>query len=233
MQNIIPFPIAEAGVGGCRFRIERVDFAAPEASGRQGGVQAGWPLWRGEYRLDRMDGPSGDIWQSFFDRLRGRQRLFLGGDVTREFPRAYEAGFAGMMRASGGAFSGAASSWTQAIDSDSEAVIGMDGLPANLALAVGDYIGWKWDAAGLPVGNLQRRAMARVSAAATASSGGTIAVKAEPPMDMRVVPTGAIIHLDRPQCMLRLVPDDSDLGAVGAGGAFEGGTITAMQELRA
>lgn len=231
-MNVLAFPETECGVARVRLMIERVDYAAPEASGRQGGVQAGWPLWSASYQLDRMDGVSGDLFRAFFDRLRGRQRLFLGGDPARPFPRIYPGGFTGMLRAGGGAFDGSATGWTQASDSDGQALIGLTGLPAGLQLKAGDLIGWKWDNADLAPGNLQRRAMVRVVAEAAASGAGAISVLAEPPIDTSVVPVGAVAHLDRPACLMRLIPDNSDLGAVGGGGASEGGTIAAAQELR-
>lgn len=231
-MNVLTLPETDAGIARVKFQIERIDHAAPEASGRQGGVQAGWPLWRAMYELDRMDGPSGDLWDAFLDRLRGRIRTFLGGDVTRQYPRQHRRGFAGMVKAGGGAFDGAANSWAQAIDSDGQALMALTGLPAGLQLSIGDFIGFKWDAPGLPAGNLQRRAMARVSVAAAASGAGAISVIAEPPMDTRVVPAGAIAHLDKPQCMLRLVPSETKIGAVGTGGAVEGGNVVAMQDLR-
>src|SRR3546814_9312483 len=88
MITVLPFPELPAGVARVSLEIDRVDYAAPEASGRQGGVQAGWPLWVARFELDRVDAESGDLWRAFVDRLRGRQRLFLGGDTARPYPLA-------------------------------------------------------------------------------------------------------------------------------------------------
>lgn len=225
-------PDAPSGIQRVQFEIERVDYAAPEASGRVGGVQAGWPLWMARYELDRCDSESSDLWSVFFDRLRGRQRLFLAGDPTRDFPRAYPGGFAGMVRAGGGAFTGAALAWSQAFDADGNALMGLTGLPAGLVLSPRDAIGLRWNASGAAAGSFGRRTMARVVAPAVASAGGAISVMVEPPIDTRVVPVGAIAHLESPRCVMRIVPDKSSLGPIGGGGSMGGGSIVALQDLR-
>ena len=228
----LQFPDVESGVARVRFDIERIDYAAPEASGRQGGVQAGWPLWLARYEIDRSDPVSGDIWNAFVDRLRGRQRVFFGINPARLFPRLYPSGFGVMTRAGGGTFDGNALTWSQSIDADGNAAFALTGLPAGLTLSVGDMIGFKWDAAGAAAGSFGRRTMARVVAQSTANGAGVATVMAEPPISTLVVPAGAKAHLDRPCCLLRSIPDQTDLGATGAGGAFAGGTIIAAQDLR-
>ncbi|WP_058813359.1 hypothetical protein [Sphingopyxis sp. A083] len=232
MMQPLPMPELPAGVARVEFEPERVDYAAPESSGRQGGVQAGWPLWLATFELDKVDRDSADLWRAFIARLRGRQRLFLASDPTRLYPRSTPRGFAGMTRAGGGAFTGSATSWAQNVDADGNAAIGLTGLPANLALATGDYIGWKWDAAGSAAGSYDRRTMARVVVPAVASAGGGITVTVEPPLDPLVVPVGAIAHLDKPACLMRQIPDRSRIGSTGAGGALSGATLVAGQDLR-
>ena len=232
MMAPLPLPVTEAGVARVLLDIERVDYAAPEASGRQGGVQAGWPLWSARLELDQVDPESGDAWITFKDRLRGRQRTFLAHDTSRPFPRSTPLGFTGMTRAGGGAFTGAATAWSQAIDGDGNALIGLTGLPAGLVLTKRDYVGFKWDAAGAVAGSYGRRALARVVVGGVASAGGGITVMIEPPIDTRVVPAGAIAHLDRPSAVFRLDPNETKLGMVGRGAALSGAAIVAMQDLR-
>lgn len=224
-------PDAPSGIARVSFEPQRVDYAAPQADGRQGGVQAGWPLWAAEFELDRSDPDSADIWRAFFARLRGRMRRFRAGDPTRPFPKAYPSGFAGMVRASGGAFTGAAASWSQAVDADGNARITLTGLPAGMVIGLNDYIGLRWDAHGT-AGNYNRRTMARVVLAANANSAGVLTVMIEPPINMQVVPLTAIAHLDRPQCVMQLDPDASRAGSIGKGGELSGGTIKALQDLR-
>lgn len=228
----LDLPDAPSGIAQVIFEPARIDYAAPEASGRQGGVQAGWPLWAAMFELEQSDPDSADLWRAFFARLRGRMRRFFAGDPTRPFPRLYSGGFAGMTKAGGGAFGGAATAWSQAIDADGNALIGLTGLPANFALSIGDYIGWKWDAAGGAFGNYERRTMARVVVAANGSAGGVASVMVEPPLNTLLVPAGAIAHLDRPCCVMQIAPEDSELGPIGRGGALAGGSIAAIQDLR-
>lgn len=214
------------------FEVERVDFAAPEASGRQGGVQAGWPLWTARYELDRSDPEAGDLWRAFLARLRGRIRRFYGRDITRPFPLAYRGGFAGLTRAGGGSFDGSATSWSQSIDSQGEARVILNGLPAGFVISVGDYIGWRWDAAGAGAGNMMRRTLARAVLPATANGSGQVEVTVEPPLNAALVPSGAIAHLDNPVCVMQLVTEETSLGPVGKARVLGGGSIIAVQDLR-
>jgi hypothetical protein len=100
-------------------------------------------------------------------------------------------------------------------------------------LSVGDHIGFKWDAEGADEGSFERRTLARAVLPATANGSGVAVVTAEPPLNTALVPSGAIAHLDNPMCVMQLVPEDSQLGPIGAGGILAGGAITAIQDLRA
>lgn len=229
---ILDLPDTPSGIARVRFEPQRVDYAAPQASGKQGGVQAGWPLWAANFELDPSDPESADLWRAFFARLRGRIRRFYCGEPTRPFPLACPAGFAGMTRAGGGVFDGSASGWAQAINADGDAEISLAGLPADLVLNIGDYVGFKWDATGAAAGSYERRTMARLVLPAQASAAGDVTVTVEPPIDTRVVPAGAIAHLDNPVCVMQLVPDNSSLGPIGQGSQLGGGAIVAIQDLR-
>lgn len=230
---ILDLPDAPSGVARVSFEIERVDYAAPEASGRQGGVQAGWPLWFAVFEIDRSDPESGDMWRAFFARLRGRIRRFYAADILHPYPAAFPAGFAGLVRAGGGAFDGSATSWDQAITADSDAQMTLTGLPANFPIGLGDYVGFKWDAAGSAPGTYDRRTMARCVLPAVASGLGTAVVTVEPPVNTLLVPPGAVAHLDQPRCVMQLIPERSSLGPIGAGRALGGGVVVAIQDLRA
>lgn len=231
---MIIFSQPDVPIARVRFEIERVDFGAPEAGGRQGGVQAGFPLWSARYELDRTDPDSADLWQAFFDRLRGRQRRFYAIDPKRSMPKLYRFGFAGLNRAGTGiAFDGTATSWSQVTDSGGDARITLNGLPAAFQISVGDMIGFRWDAAGFGAGNMMRRTIARAVLPATANGAGQALVTAEPPINTALVPSGAIAHLNKPACVMQLVPEDSGLGPIGTAGILSGGTIAAIQDLRA
>jgi hypothetical protein len=225
-------PDAPSGIAKVLLELERIDYAAPELSGKQGGVQAGWPLWSAIYELDRSDRDSADLWHAFVARLRGRQRLFLGGDPTRDFPRNYPMGFAGLNRAAGGAFNGNATSWSQAFDANGNAILSLLGMPTGMVFAPRDLIGFKWDAAGFAAGTHNRRTMAMIVSPVTSDGGGGLQAMIEPPIDTSVVPPGAIVHFDQPRCLMRQVTDKTKLGAIGTGSAMAGGAIVGMQELR-
>ena len=231
---ILAQPETRSGIARVRFSIERIDYAAPEASGRQGGVQAGWPLWSARYEIERVDPDSADLWQAFFDRLRGRIRRFYAIDPTRRFPRAHRFGFTGLVRAwTTIPFTGVAAAWSQSIDANGNALLTLHGLPEGLAISVGDYVGFRWDAAGAGAGNMMRRTMVRAVLPATANTGGTAVFAIEPPLNTALVPAAAVAHLDNPACVMQLVPENSELGPIGAGGILSGGAITAIQDLRA
>lgn len=230
---ILAQPDVPSGIARVRFDIQRIDYAAPEASGRQGGVQAGFPLWAARYEIDRSDPDSADLWQAFFDRMRGRLRRFYAIDPKRRLPKLYRFGFAGLTRAgTATAFDGTATSWSQSIDANGNALLTLNGLPAGLVLSVGDMIGLRWDAAGMGVGNMMRRTIARAVLPATATGAGQAQVMVEPPINTALVPSSAIAHLNDPAAVMQLVPEDSQLGPVGTGGILGGATITAIQDLR-
>jgi hypothetical protein len=230
---ILPYPETPAGTARVRMEIQRIDFAAPEASGRQGGVQAGFPLWLARFEIDRVDPDSADLWQAFFDRLRGRIRRFYAIDPKRRMPKLYRFGFAGLVRAgTATAFTGAATSWSQSIDADGNALLTVNGLPAGYQISTGDLIGFRWDAAGAGAGNMMRRTMARAVLPATATVGGQAQMMIEPPLNTALVPAGAIAHFDNPACVMQLIPEESELGPIGSGGILAGGSITAIQDLR-
>jgi len=216
---ILPLPETLSGIAQVSFEPQRIDYGAPEASGRQGGVQAGWPLWGALYQIDRSDPQSADEWRAFLARLRGRIRRFYAWDTTRPLPLAYAFGLPA-------GFDGAASDWSQSIDADGDAQLTLEGLPAGFEISLGDYVGFKWGS------GFERRTMARAVLPATANGSGTAAVTVEPPLDTALVPTDATAHFDQPRCVMQLVPDNSELGPIVEAGVLAGGTIAAIQDLR-
>lgn len=229
---ILPLPQTLSGIARTAIDIQRIDFAAPEASGRQGGVQAGFPLWVARLEFDRIDPDSADLWRAFTDRLRGRIRRFYCHDPARPVPIAHRFGMLDLTRAGGGAFNGAATGWSQAIGADGDATVTLTGLPAGFQVSVGDYIGFKWDAEGADEGSFERRTMMRAVLPAIANSSGTAAVVAEPPLDTALVPEGAVAHFDKPSVVMQLVPEETQLGPIGEGGTIASGAIVGVQDLR-
>lgn len=134
---------------------QRVDYTAAEASGRVGGVQAGFPLWAAVYSLTRMPEDNSDEWEAFIDDLRGASRCFIGRDLKRQFPKLYPDGFGAF-----GAFSGAASSWSQTINSDGDGrlTLHLGSAAAGLVLSKRDGIDFRYTATDPGVSGLPWRA---------------------------------------------------------------------------
>lgn len=227
-----PLTMPTSGAALQQFEPERVDYGAPEASGRVGGVQAGFPLWMGVWTIGTIGAQKSDDWRSFLLQLRGATRRFLGRDIARPYPKAHINGFAGMMRAGGGSFDGSATSWSEAIQADDDSEVTLNGLPVALELSVGDYIGFKWTATETGVAGLPWRALVRVVVGGTANGSGVLTVTTEPPVPS-CVPGSAIAHLDNPACIMALIGDRSKLDAIDRRLAIRGGTITGIQDLRA
>ncbi|MES3152951.1 hypothetical protein [Sphingomonas faeni] len=224
---MLPLEQPEAGQAQQTFELQRVDFLSPEAGGRIGAVSAGNPLWVAAWQLGKIGAAKSDLWRAWLLRMRGSQRSFLGRDIARPFPLAYVGGFAGMTRAGGGAFGGAASTWSQVIDGDGSAQLTLTGLPSGFQGSVGDYVGFRWG-----VGDA-RRALVRLVLPASANAGGTATFIVEPPVPTLVVPASAIAHLDRPACVMKLLPGESELGPIDRRLSVMSGKISAVQDLRA
>lgn len=200
MALTFPAPLPEV----CRFRsfgldLRRQDFLAPEQSGRVGAVSGGWPLWTLEAQPNPKTEAQSDTWVAYVRALRGPQRLMLAADLTRPYPGAYPKGFAGMTRAGGGSFAaGTATSWSVNAARD---VLTLNGLPAGFTLKAEDLIGFVW-----ATGGQQRRVLVGCAEPATASGAGVAVVTVEPAVHT-VVPGGAVAHLAKPTCLMRLTQD--------------------------
>lgn len=216
MASVLEMPTS--GVSLQEFEPERVDYSAPEQGGRVGGVTAGEPLWRAVYTIGRVGARKSDELRAWKLRMRGSQRRFYGRDLARPFPLAHINGFSG-------GFTGAASSWSETINGDTESRLTLNGVQSGMVLSQGDYVDFRWTTS-----SEARRALVRVVVGATAS-GTTITVTVEPPVPT-LVPVGAVAHLDNPACIMVLMNDQSKLDAIDRRLAVRGGTIMAIQDLR-
>jgi hypothetical protein len=226
-----PFDMPVRSVSRQQFELLRVDYSAPEASGRIGGVQAGFPLWMGAWQLAEMRPEKSDEWRAFMSSIRGSNRRFLGRDQKRTYPKAYASGFTGMTRAGGGAFDGSATSWSENITADDDSEVTLTGLPAGFVMSQGDYIGFHWVATEESVAGLTWHALVRVVEAATGDGTGEVTVVCEPPVPS-AVPLTATAYLNEPKCVMVLVPDQSKLEAIDRREAIRGGTLVAIQDIR-
>jgi hypothetical protein len=162
-----------------QFELQRVDYAAPEGSGRVGVVQAGFPLWSATYTLGRMPPAYSDQWEAFIRGLRGATRRFLGRDLSRQYPLLYPDGFGAF-----GVFTGGAASWSQTIDSngDAQLTLNLGAAAAGLTLSPGDGIDFRYPATEDAVAGLAWRAFVMVNVGATANGSGSLTITVEPPV---------------------------------------------------
>ena len=221
MSLTFPRPMPSIGAAEQIFDLARVDYAAPEAGGRLGGITAGFPRWRMDLTLGEMAARESAAWQAFVTSLRGSQRTFYARDLARPYPAAYPAGFTGLARAGGGAFpaDGAASSWSL---NGARDVLTLGGLPAGFALREGDLVGFAW--------STDRRTAARILQTVQADSSGAASVAIEP-APPTFVPGGASVYLAQVEVVMRLVPAETEIGASN-GVVTRGGRIAALQDLR-
>lgn len=209
-----------------QFELQRVDYGAPEASGRIGGVQGGFPLWQGTWTLGRMPDDNSDEWRAWLSRMRGATRRFIGRDLARELPKVY------METGLPGAFDGECSSWTATINADGDQELALEGLPVGFILSVGDYVDFRYDATETAIAGLPWRALVRVVEGGTADGAGDVTVIVEPPLST-AVPSDAVAHLDQPGCIMALVLDQTSLEAVDRLYSVTGGQISGIQDIRA
>lgn len=219
-----PLTMPDLYIVAQQFELQRVDYAAPEASGRLGGVQAGQPLWSATYTLGRMPIENSDEWRAFVTALRGATRRFLARDIARSYPREYPDGF-------GGSFDGTVTSWSETITGDGDSQVTLHGLSAGLVLSQGDYIGFRWTATETGVAGLTWHAPVRVTTGGTADGSGVVTVTSEPPIPS-AVPGGATAYLNEPKCVMAMDSSQSNLGALDVLLSIQGGQIVAVQDIR-
>lgn len=221
MALTFPRAMPTGGVDSQSFDLARVDYLSPTADGGGGGVTAGWPLWRMTLTLNNTDVDETEEWRAWILAQRGSQRLFFGRDLTRPFPKAYPGGFAGLTRAGGGAFDGSAATWSVNADRD---VITLTGLPAGFILSWNDGLGFKWT-----TGGAARRSLVRCVEPVVANGSGVAALTVEPPLPT-VTSNAAVAYLNQPDCLMRLVPGETQIGEIDTLHTA-GGSVTAIQRL--
>ncbi len=231
---VFPRAMPLQGVGGEIFTLQRDDYISPTNGGKVGAMSAGFPLWSGQFTLGQgITEDQSDECEAFIASLRGAQRLFLGRSFVRPYPRAYaRTQLTGLTRAGGGSFNGTASSWSQAMQADGQALLTLTGLPANFVLSVNDFVDFRWTTDGE-----QRRALVRSLQSVTGSGGGSATFSVEPPVPEiqdggpGVVPSNAAANLLKPECLMRLVPNQGQLGEKTRRRVIAGTKIIGLQDL--
>jgi hypothetical protein len=212
-----------------QFEPQRVDYGAPEASGRIGGVQAGFPLWGAVWTLGRMTDDYSDTWRAWLAGMRGATRRFIGRHLSRQYPKLYPDGLSAFAP-----FTGTAVDWSSTINSDGdcELTLELGADAAGLILSLGDGIDFRYSATETSVSGLAWRAFVRVVQGGTADGSGDVTVIVEPPVP-DAVPDSAVAHIDQPGCIMALILDQTGLNAIDRLYSITGGQITAVQDIRA
>lgn len=224
MALSFPLVMPANGVDSMSFQLSRRDLMSPELGGAVGGVTLGFPRWRMTVTLANADSDELDEWQAFVDALRGPQRPFLARDLTRPYGKAYPQGYAGMTRATGGAFDGTAGGWSVLGD---RSLFNINSLPAGLIVSKRDYVVLRWDTAGEP-----RRSLHRYCEAGAANGSGNFLNRSiEPPVPTFVPPT-AVASLAGADCVMKLMPEGTQIGETDALHTA-GGTVVAIQQVLA
>lgn len=222
MSLTFPRDMPAAGVMQETFEIQRVDFMSPEASGRLGAISSGFPLWGAEWSLPTTGQDRADEWRAWISTLRGAGRLFLGHEIHRPYPRAYQdTALSGLSRAGGGSFDGKATSWSVNGTRD---VLTLNGLPAGLVLTWGDYVGFEWTTS-----SQARRSLVRAVENVVANGSGVAVVTVEPALPS-LTSGAAVANLKNPTCLMKLVPSETKMGGKTRRVALNG-QIKALQQL--
>jgi hypothetical protein len=195
----LTFPRAMPASGAARqtFEVQRSDLVSTSQGGATGAITAGFPLWRGDWTVSQAR-TFAEEWRAFAASLRGAQRLFLGRDYSRPYPLAYANGL-GVVWPSG--FSGSAGGWSVNGDRD---VLTLS-LPSGFVISRNDYVAFRWASLGEA-----RRSLVR-AVEPTIAAGGSATFAIEPPLPA-LTPSGATATLDKPDCLMRQVPDQSQIG---------------------
>lgn len=163
--------------------------------------------WRGRWGFAVRE-EAWHTWAAWLTSLRGGLRTFKGRP-RRRWPRAYPKGFAGLIRAAGGAFTGAATVATIGATRDAATI---SGLPNAFVLKAGDHF-------SVTAGTRQH--LHRITEGGT-SAAGAVALLFEPPLRPGIA-VGAAVTFDGPWCDMVLVADHSESSTRGGGTvAFEG-----------
>lgn len=170
-------------------------------------TQRGRPKWRATLQtvpLTRSQSQELEAWWT--DQLVGMNTTLLS-NAEKAYPVRYPNGFAGLTRATGGAFDGTATT-----SSLTPTTIGLQGLPANFVLEAGDLVGL--EEAG-------RYGLFQLKSAATAIASGTLTIDVHPQINTTAFSLAATANFASP--LLEMVVDP---------GSFQGPRTARPQPVR-
>ena len=169
------------------------EISSPTWGGLVQSIGQGRRLWRMRYDLVTLREADAESVISAIRRLRGTTRRFRAINPLRRVAQAYPNGYAGLVRAGGGAFDGTATLFAigEALDT-----VTLSGLPAGFVLTPGDFMSWAFGGT--------RQALHAVVVGGVANGSGIVSVTLEPTI-IPGVETGATVALLNPWCKASLV----------------------------
>lgn len=180
------------------FELDESVVQAPEQGGDTPAARMGQPRWAGQFQTSLLDNRKLGQVSAWLDSLGDGLFEFYAHDPKRPFPLAYPSGFAGMDRAAGGAFDGTFTSWS--VDVETRALLIGAGLPADFEFNERDSAAFEW------INDGPRRFLVRLLEAQTANEDGEITAIQFTPALPAFVPSDAVLNLDRPSCIMKLIP---------------------------
>jgi hypothetical protein len=183
--------------GDFSFKLQPMLEITPLRSGRQIAAELGPSLWHGKWQSVPLPADKYGAVRAWYDTLLSEQTL-LGYDTLRQYPLAYAGGW-GSLTYSGAPFDGTCRLTAVA---DNAVEVTLDHLPAGFTLSPGDYVGWSYLSG-------TSHALHRISAAGTASAGGTLTIEVRHPMRPGWS-ANATVQLYRPTAEMLILPDTWD-----------------------
>ncbi|MTH95180.1 hypothetical protein [Roseibium sp. RKSG952] len=191
---LLEMPIA--GVQSAKFRLDQDVSTNQRASGFVSSVQRSDPRWSVEISTGKLERAQYQIMRTFWDECTTLQHDFLLHDPAHPRPIHYRAGFTGLTRSNGTAFSG-----TAHVDALTKTTISISGLPNGFKLAYGDYV-------GLVEGDY--RGLHKVIDQQKTASGGTMTVSVLPLVKTNVFSSAASVNLEKPHARFMPIPNSDD-----------------------
>ncbi len=201
-------PSGGARVASVVFEIDWQTAHNPEAGGRIGAVTLAMPLWRAEIESTQLIEPHTGEWRAWLRSMRGGARTFIAVDPSKRLPLAYPNGFAGLVRAGGGAFDGTVDGGGDWSVDSTRTQLTLTRLPAGFVLGASDLVGFVWDGV--------KRALCACEETVAANGAGALTVQVAPPLPA-FVPSTATVTLADAGCIMKIRPGTIDGPRVRAG----------------
>lgn len=188
-----PYPFAVLGLSSLVFTLSRVQVTSRSRGGQVQGAETGRTLWSVEAQTPELNEDEFEEMQAFFDTLRGVLNTFTMYDPARVRPRAYPgSGWAGMTRASGGAFDG-----TGSLVATAGYMMSFNGMPPGYVMRKGDMVSWPWGSS---------RTLHRAVEDTVANAAGMVTVQVEPDIPQGSV-IGVPVKVEAADAVFRLTGD--------------------------